>query len=60
MPDLANESPVTGRDSRVTRIAHAGLGPTAFGYPVLGLAGFIVAAFLGMGLALGILRSGRL
>ena len=41
-------------------MVHAGLGPAAFGYPVLGLAGFIVAAFLGMGLALGILRSGRL
>ena len=41
-------------------VMHAGLGPTVFGYPALGLAGFIVAALLGMGLALGILRSGRL
>jgi ubiquinone biosynthesis protein len=41
-------------------VVHAAVGPTAFGYPVLGLAGFIVAALLGMGLALGILRSGRL
>ena len=41
-------------------MVHAAVGPTAFGYPVLGLAGFIVAAFLGMGLARGILRSGRL
>lgn len=41
-------------------MVHAAVGPTALGYPVLGLAGFIVAALLGMGLALSILRSGRL
>lgn len=36
------------------------LGPRVFGYPSLGLAGFVVAGVLGMGLAVGILRSGRL
>jgi ubiquinone biosynthesis protein len=41
-------------------VMHAGLGPRVFGYPSLGLAGFVVAGFLGMGLAVGILRSGRL
>ena len=41
-------------------MVHAAAGPTAFGYPVIGLAGFLIAAFLGIGLALGILRSGRL
>jgi ubiquinone biosynthesis protein len=30
------------------------------GYPILGLAGFIVAGMLGIGLAIGIMRSGRL
>lgn len=41
-------------------IVHAGIGPHAFGYPSLGIAGFVAAAVLGMGLAIGILRSGRL
>jgi ubiquinone biosynthesis protein len=41
-------------------VVHAGVGPTLLGYPALGLAGFLAAAFLGIGLALGILRSGRL
>lgn len=41
-------------------IVRAGFGPTALGYPALGIAGFLVAAFLGIGLAIGILRSGRL
>jgi ubiquinone biosynthesis protein len=31
-----------------------------FGYPLLGLAGFVAAGVLGIALALGILRSGRL
>jgi ubiquinone biosynthesis protein len=35
-------------------------GPQVLGYPVLGLAGFVVAGVLGIGLAIGILRSGRL
>ena len=41
-------------------MVHAAVGPEAFGYPLLGLAGFLVAGFLGIGLAIGILRSGRL
>ena len=41
-------------------VVHAGVGPGAFGYPALGLAGFVTAAVLGIGLAVGILRSGRL
>jgi ubiquinone biosynthesis protein len=41
-------------------VVHAGVGPTVLGYPALGLAGFLAAGFLGVGLALGILRSGRL
>jgi hypothetical protein len=32
----------------------------AFGYPLPGLIGFFAAAVLGLGLAVGILRSGRL
>ena len=41
-------------------MVHAAVGPTAFGYPLLGLTGFVIAGVLGIGLALGILRSGRL
>jgi ubiquinone biosynthesis protein len=41
-------------------IIHAGRGATAYGYPVLGLIGFLVAAVFGGGLAIGIMRSGRL
>jgi ubiquinone biosynthesis protein len=41
-------------------IVHADAGPVFHGYPVLGLAGFVTAGVLGIGLALGILRSGRL
>jgi ubiquinone biosynthesis protein len=41
-------------------VVHAGVGPQAFGYPALGIAGFVVAAVLGIGLAVGILRSGKL
>ena len=41
-------------------MVHAAVGPSMFGYPVLGLIGFVVAGFLGAGLAFGILRSGRL
>ena len=41
-------------------IFQSGAGPTVFGYPALGLVGFVVAAFLGIWLAIGILRSGRL
>jgi ubiquinone biosynthesis protein len=41
-------------------MVHAAAGPQAFGYPLLGLAGFLTAGVLGIGLAIGILRSGRL
>ena len=41
-------------------VVHAGAGPHMFGYPALGLAGFITAGVLGIGLVVGILRSGRL
>lgn len=41
-------------------MVHAAVGPRAFGYPVLGLVGFLTAGILGIGLALGILKSGRL
>jgi ubiquinone biosynthesis protein len=41
-------------------IFQAGAGPSLFGYPLLGLAGFLAAGFLGLWLAIGILRSGRL
>ena len=41
-------------------MVHAAAGPQAFGYPLLGLAGFVAAGVLGIGLAIGILRSGRL
>jgi ubiquinone biosynthesis protein len=41
-------------------IVHAAAGPQVLGYPVLGLAGFLAAGVLGIGLAVGILRSGRL
>jgi ubiquinone biosynthesis protein len=35
-------------------------GPMVFGFPILGLLGYSVAAFLGFGLAIAILRSGRM
>jgi ubiquinone biosynthesis protein len=41
-------------------VVHARVGPMAFGYPLPGLIGFFAAAVLGLGLAVGILRSGRL
>jgi ubiquinone biosynthesis protein len=37
----------------------SGLGPAMFGYPVRGLAGFVLASVLGLWLVAGILRSGR-
>jgi ubiquinone biosynthesis protein len=36
------------------------LGPTVGGVPILGLAGFVIAGFLGLGLAWAIYRSGKL
>ncbi len=41
-------------------VMHAGVGPERFGVPAIGLAGFVVAGLLGIGLAIGILRSGKL
>lgn len=41
-------------------IVHAGVGSQVFGYPMLGVAGFVAAGILGIGLAIGILHSGRL
>jgi ubiquinone biosynthesis protein len=41
-------------------IMHAAVGPTFWGYPLPGLIGFVTAGWLGIGLAIGILRSGRL
>jgi len=41
-------------------VIQAGFGPALYGYSMLGLVGFGAAAFLGVGLALGVLRSGRL
>ncbi len=35
-------------------------GPILFGFPVLGLLGYSIAGFLGLGLAIAILRSGRM
>lgn len=35
-------------------------GPILFGFPILGLLGYTIAAFLGFGLAIAILRSGRM
>jgi ubiquinone biosynthesis protein len=37
----------------------AGVGPQVYGYPVLGVIGFVLAAFLGLGLAFAMFRSGR-
>lgn len=41
-------------------IFQTGVGPTLFGYPVVGLAGFLLASILGVWLLIGILRAGRL
>ena len=41
-------------------IFQSNAGPHVFGYPALGLGGYLVATFLGVWLAIGILRSGRL
>ena len=34
--------------------------PLIYGFPVLGILGFIFAGLLGLGLAIGVLKSGRL
>jgi ubiquinone biosynthesis protein len=41
-------------------VVHAGGAPRFYGYPLLGVAGFVAAGVLGVGLAVGILRSWRL
>ena len=41
-------------------IIHSAQGPMLFGLPVFGLLGYIVAAFLGLWILVGILRSGQL
>jgi hypothetical protein len=41
-------------------VLDAEIGPMVLGYPALGLTGFLLAAVLGLRLAIGILRSGRL
>jgi ubiquinone biosynthesis protein len=41
-------------------VMQAGVGPERFGVSAIGLAGFLIAGVLGIGLAIGILRSGRL
>jgi ubiquinone biosynthesis protein len=41
-------------------VIQAGVGGSIYGYPALGLAGFVVAGLFGIGLAIGIARSGRL
>jgi ubiquinone biosynthesis protein len=41
-------------------IIHAAQGPMLFGLPVFGLLGYIIAAFLGLWILIGIMRSGQL
>jgi ubiquinone biosynthesis protein len=41
-------------------IIHSGQGETIFGLPVFGLIGYVVAAFLGVWILIGIMRSGQL
>ena len=41
-------------------IIMANKGPLIYGFPVLGILGFVFAGLLGLGLAIGILKSGRL
>lgn len=41
-------------------VIQRGVGPSVFGFPALGLVGFIAAGLFGFWLAIGILRSGRL
>lgn len=40
-------------------LAHSGKGPQLWGFPILGLLGFLVAGIMGLGLAIRILRSGK-
>jgi ubiquinone biosynthesis protein len=41
-------------------IIHSGQGPMLFGLPMFGLIGYVIAAFLGLWILVGILRSGQL
>jgi ubiquinone biosynthesis protein len=41
-------------------IFQTGVGPTIFGYPIVGLGGFLLASILGIWLLIGIMRSKRL
>ena len=41
-------------------IIHAGRGPLMFGFPSLGIIGYLIAVVLGLWLIWGIIRSGRL
>ena len=41
-------------------IIMANRGPLIYGFPVLGILGFVFAGLLGLGLAIGVLKSGRL
>jgi ubiquinone biosynthesis protein len=41
-------------------VIQAGAGPAVFGYPLIGVAGFVAATVLGLGLIVGVIRSGRL
>jgi ubiquinone biosynthesis protein len=41
-------------------IIHSGKGPMLFGLPMFGLIGYVIAAFLGLWILVGILRSGQL
>lgn len=41
-------------------VSQTGVGPTVFGYPMVGLIGFLLASVLGVWLLVGIIRSGRL
>jgi ubiquinone biosynthesis protein len=41
-------------------IFQTGVGPTMFGYPIIGLIGFLMASIFGIWLLIGIIKSGRL
>lgn len=40
-------------------IVHVNIGPFIFGYPILGIIGYIIAILLGFGLIISIIRSGK-
>jgi len=40
-------------------IVHVNIGPFIFGYPILGIIGYIIALLLGFGLIISIIRSGK-